>query len=742
MFPSTSPDSKEEKKLSAQGMTVATSRFLAVMQGTADLFWILTSAGEMQEVSPGWQSFTGQGESECLGQGWLDAIYPDNQPQIEALLCQSARDAQSVESECHIRRRDGVYRLVRLHTFPVCQPHRTVDELVICGTDITSEQMSEAQIQLALEASGVGMWNYDLVTRRFVATEQWKRLFGLPHDAPLTLESFLAPVHPADRANIEKLVSQARTTHKTYDVRFRLIQPDGSLRWLTSRLQYISDNTNQSSHLIGSAMDITEQKQATERTAAILESITEAFFQVNREWQVIYTNRRVSTLTGLNWQAFLGQCLWDVRPQLLDTPFEQHLRTAMETQQANHFEFFAPHTQKWAEIHAYPMQDGLSIYAHDITQRKLIEEALRESEVRFRHLVDSNLIGIITHDLEGTILESNDKFLSLVDATREDLEAASLHLQKLTPPELLARDDEARAEVLATGVYTPFEKEYLLKDGRRIPVLVGGTLFRRGIDGPLMLAFVLDLTAQKEFDHQKDLFLGMTSHEMKTPLTTLRGTLQLVQKRLQRTITTTNYLPPEWSTFAQTLSKNLENSVHQIDVQTRLINDLLDISHITTNTLDLELSPCNLVNIVYTTVEDLRVTAPERRLRLVLPEQTIVNILADRDRISQVVTNYITNALRYSNPALPIMIGLTVQDDRARVWVQDKGPGLTAEAQKKIWQCYHQARQIPVQNHAKKGLGLGLYICQTLIKQHQGACGVESSPGEGSTFWFTLPILT
>lgn len=107
------------------------------------------------------------------------------------------------------------------------------------------------------------------------------------------------------------------------------------------------------------------------------------------------------------------------------------------------------------------------------------------------------------------------------------------------------------------------------------------------------------------------------------------------------------------------------------------------------------------------------------------------------------LTNYVTNALRYSNPSLPVVIGVTLQKNHVRVWVRDQGPGLTAEAQKTIWQCYHQAKSTPLQSDVLgKGLGLGLYISQVLIAQHQGEVGVESAPGEGATFWFALPVIS
>jgi signal transduction histidine kinase len=232
----------------------------------------------------------------------------------------------------------------------------------------------------------------------------------------------------------------------------------------------------------------------------------------------------------------------------------------------------------------------------------------------------------------------------------------------------------------------------------------------------------------------------MTSHELKTPLAVLRGTLQLAGRRLKR-ITSTEPLSPAWKTFAQDLTQDLEDAVRQIDVQTRLINDLLDVSRITTKTLKLELRRCELGSIVRETVEDLRVTAPERSLLLEVPAHPAVYVLADRDRISQVVSNYVTNALCYSSPDQPVHIGLTTQQDVARVWVRDQGPGLSAAAQKEIWQLFHQVREVPVRSGSGKGLGLGLYICQMLIAHHQGEVGVESTPGEGSTFWFTLPLV-
>ncbi|GHO90527.1 hypothetical protein KSF_005750 [Reticulibacter mediterranei] len=238
-------------------------------------------------------------------------------------------------------------------------------------------------------------------------------------------------------------------------------------------------------------------------------------------------------------------------------------------------------------------------------------------------------------------------------------------------------------------------------------------------------------------------FLGMTGHELKTPVTTLKGTFQLLQRKEQRLLATRPHLDPKMRSFLETLSEHLAHAVRQVDIQTRFINDLLDLARIQANTLKVEVQRCDLSSLVKTTVEDLRLAVPERMLQLILPEQITVTVLADSDRLRQVLTNYVTNALRYSSPSLPVVIGLTLQKNLARVWMRDQGPGLTPEAQRDIWQRYHQVKSTRIQSSdVGKGLGLGLYICQTLIAQHHGEVGVESTPGEGSTFWFTLPMIS
>jgi signal transduction histidine kinase len=117
-------------------------------------------------------------------------------------------------------------------------------------------------------------------------------------------------------------------------------------------------------------------------------------------------------------------------------------------------------------------------------------------------------------------------------------------------------------------------------------------------------------------------------------------------------------------------------------------------------------------------------------------------VCADAGRIEQVVTNYLTNALKYSQEDRPVAVGLQVGGDAARLWVRDQGVGVPVADQASIWERFHRAAGVTVQSGSDVGIGLGLHISKTIVEQHGGAVGVESTPSQGSTFWFTLPLAT
>jgi signal transduction histidine kinase len=154
--------------------------------------------------------------------------------------------------------------------------------------------------------------------------------------------------------------------------------------------------------------------------------------------------------------------------------------------------------------------------------------------------------------------------------------------------------------------------------------------------------------------------------------------------------------------------------------------------------------PCDLAAIVREQVATQRVAAPERAIELHLPGSGPINVMADADRIGQVLANFITNALKYSSGDQPVEVRLRCSRGRVRVAVRDHGPGLTPEEQVRVWEMFHRIPGVEVQSEVgmKSGsLGLGLHICKQIVELHPGGqVGIRSKVGQGSTFWFELPV--
>ncbi len=236
----------------------------------------------------------------------------------------------------------------------------------------------------------------------------------------------------------------------------------------------------------------------------------------------------------------------------------------------------------------------------------------------------------------------------------------------------------------------------------------------------------------------KDTFLSHAAHELKTPLTSLLGNLQLADLRVQHLLAS-----PDSAAIATTLTRVHDlhrRADRQIDRLTRLVDDLLDTARIEGNGLELRLELCDLAALVRELVEEQRQVIPTRVIDLVLPDNAAISVVADADRIRQVVLNYLTNALKYAPLERPITVGAQAESHVARVWVRDEGPGIAVEDQELIWERSYQISGSGPRSGSHIGLGLGLYISRTIVELHLGHVGLESAVGKGATFWFTVPL--
>ncbi|GHO87401.1 hypothetical protein KSZ_54070 [Dictyobacter formicarum] len=234
-------------------------------------------------------------------------------------------------------------------------------------------------------------------------------------------------------------------------------------------------------------------------------------------------------------------------------------------------------------------------------------------------------------------------------------------------------------------------------------------------------------------------FLNLASHELKTPLTATMGNIQLALRRLEKLKKQANQPGGIFHRGIEQLWDPLEAASDSARLQERIIKNLIDDSRIQSDTFELNIQRYELLTLVRETVAQYQERHPEQQIILMLPPQTLwANI--DVLRIKQVIQTYLANASQQSPADQPITVKICVEADQAYISIHDNGPGIALEEQEHIWERLYRSLGTAPQNELDLSMGMSFYLCRMLIERHRGLVGVESIPGHGSTFWFSLPL--
>ncbi|WP_024519122.1 AAA family ATPase [Bradyrhizobium sp. Tv2a-2] len=368
---------------------------------------------------------------------------------------------------------------------------------------------------------------------------------------------------------------------------------------------------------------------------------------------------------------------------------------------------------------------------------------LQERESRIRRLVDSNIIGIFIFDHVPNILDANQSFLRTLGYDREDIKAGRLCWAELTPPEWRDRTARARAELKATRVVQPFEKEFFRKDGSRVPVLTGGALFdderEQGV------AFVLDLSerkraeteareneqryreAQMELAHANRVAVtgqltASIAHEVNQPTTAVIASAEAALRWLERQ-------PPELEAVRQALARVVQNGIRASEVIGR-IRDLIKKKPPKTGFLAVN-------RVMHEVIELTRAEAARNRVSVRTAfAEGLPEILGDRVELQQVAVNLILNAIEamseMASGARELVIRTAYADrDGVLVAIMDTGPGLSPADHDRIFEPFYSTKS--------GGLGIGLSICRSIIESYGGRLWASPNQPCGAAFQFTIP---
>ncbi len=361
----------------------------------------------------------------------------------------------------------------------------------------------------------------------------------------------------------------------------------------------------------------------------------------------------------------------------------------------------------------------------DVTDRTLAETALRESERRHRRFYESGLVGVIYWDMAGRITDANDRFLEMTGYSREELTTGTIDWMAMTPPEHRQLDEASMAELKASGVNrVPFEKEYIRKDGTRVPVLVAGAMLdearREGV------AFVLDVSKRKqaEDDLRRSLenleqFAYVASHDLQEPLRMMASYSQLLERRYR------DRLDADAREFIGFIVEGATR-------MQRLLSDLLAYSRVGRGDRRPQRVDCNAA--LRLAVESLGPRIEESGA--VVTSDVLPVVTCAESELVQLFQNLVGNAIKFRGPETPrVHVGAVKEEGEWVVWVKDNGIGIEPRYADRIFQVFqrlHTREEYP-------GTGIGLAICKKVVESLGGRIWFESEPGKGSTFRFTVP---
>lgn len=358
--------------------------------------------------------------------------------------------------------------------------------------------------------------------------------------------------------------------------------------------------------------------------------------------------------------------------------------------------------------------------AIDVTDEVLARQKVAEAEERTRMAVEAAELGTFEVNIPTDEIITSSRFNEIY-GMNETVErrryAASLH------PDDLSVRQKALQQGLETGI-VDYMARVVRKEGTIHWIRVQGKVnFDADKRPQRLLGVVQDITEQVELQHQKDMFLGIASHELKTPVTSIKAYAQILEKMFRHSGDTKS---------AKLLAK-MDNQANRLN---NLIADLLDVTKINNGKLQFNYTTFDFNQMVEEVVEEMQYTSPGHYVEKKLVYTGL--IVGDKDRLSQVVINFLSNAIKYSPGANRIIVSTERKETEVQLCIQDFGIGISPEKKDRVFEQFYRVSGSREQTFS--GLGLGLYISSEIIKRMRGRIWVASTEGEGTTFSFTIPV--
>lgn len=623
---------------------------------------------------------------------------------------------------------------------PFHEDDGSISGVIAMATEVTEEVLAKQLIKeaeetarLAVEAVNLGTFDLDILTNEMIASNVFANIFGF--DAPVSRQEYVDAIHPDDFAIRTKAMQIAIETGKLlYEA--RIIWPDKSIHWIRVEGKVYYDSNQLATRLLGTLLDITNQRKASEEQEKLITLVANSV-----DLMSILDLNGINSYINEAGRKLLG---FETEEEVLKTPISDlHAPEDFDLVQ-NEVLPTVMNKGKWAgRMHVKHLKTGeifpvfnncirindpitgeiigIGAVMRDQRPELAAKQALAESEQLLRSITTAAPTGLWMSDANGAITYVNQTWIDWVGLSFES---------QLNDGWLKAIHDDDQERALKTFINATktqglYELEFRIihVDGRiHWCVATGKPQYFNGVFTGYIGAWV-DITEQKHLQQQKDDFIGIASHELKTPVTSIKAYTQVLERMLRK----------KGEEKEAAMINKMDSQINRL---TNLIGDLLDVTKINSGKLQFNDRAFDFNELVNEVIEELQRTIDKHTLIGKL--ETTGVVFGDRERIGQVITNFITNATKYSPEADKVIISTHVVDNELTLCVEDFGIGIAEDKLNKVFEQFY--RVSGDMQHTFPGLGLGLYISAEIIKREHGRIWVNSQQGKGSAFCFSLPV--
>ena len=748
-------------------------RALAALLGDAEAMlglgvWGIDVATGEAVVSDGIYRLSGVDPAGSAVDDLWAQIPTEDRDDLEGRITRVMREGGSFQADHRLHDAGGATRWIRTEGHAVPGPDGRPERVVGTFQDVTErramalrEAAREALLAEAQAIARLGSWEWDIPADRLTWSEELRRIYGVDGAFDASYAGYLGLIHPDDRERVDAAVRHAFAAGEPFVFDHRLVRPDGEVRLTHCEGKVLLGAAGQAIRMVGTCQDVTDR----ERSAAALRRSELMLAEAQRlahvgSWEfdlgagTFEGSEQLFRLYGIaptRDRAGVAALMDHIHP---DDVERVRARATEAARLGRDYEYAYRIVRPDGEVRhvqartvAVPGPDGvparLQGTIQDVTEALRAEEDLRRSLAVLAVQQDASPDGILLVDEHARVLSSNRRFREmwgipphLADETADRLLLGFVAERLVAPEAFLARVRELYANPKEVA-----EEEIALRDGR---VFHRYTAPAEAPDGTCYgrLWTFRDITERKrmeaalqaqneqlrELDRLKVTFINAVSHELRVPLTSVLGYAEFIEEMLQGDA-------PARVDLAQAREYLATVQVNARRLQV-LVDDLLDFALLEAGMFQLRKEHGDFGQRVREAAAALRPQAAKhaQRLDLDLPAGP-VPVAMDGQRIGQVLVNLLANALKFTPPATAIGVRVAAAGARVRCEITDAGGGIAPEDLPRLFQRYGQLEA----GKRRGGSGLGLYISKALVEAHGGEIGVESRPGEGSTFWFELP---